>query len=145
MFSHYGLEDAQQFEDAVNDWNRSSNNALDYAISYADRTGKAGEQAITFSGKEMLFRFRSLAHMEGHSLIARYFDVTERFTEITSLAKATRSILEFYRNVFSLDLKRQTIRSLRYGNNLSGGLDKDFVPLRGAAQHLPHNGQGRRL
>ena len=133
MFSHYGLEDAQQFEDAVNDWNKSSNNALDYAMSYADRTGKAGEQAITFSGKEMLFRFRSLAHMEGHSLIvAKYFDVTERLSEITSMAKATTRILEFYRNVFFLDLRRQAIRSLRYGNNLTGGLDKDFVPLRGA-------------
>lgn len=130
MFEHYGVAGEQGFEDAVNEWNALSNYALDTAMRYADKTGEAGEQAVTFFGKEMLFRFRSLARTNGHSLIvARYYDVTRRMREVTSLAKATTSILEFYLNVFTLDLGRRTLHSLRYGNDLSGGLGQGEMPL----------------
>lgn len=142
MIAQYGARDADEFERDVNEWNASSNNALDAAMQYSIRTGGAGEQAISFFGKEVLFRFHVLRQVDGHCLVvAHCHDVSSRMTEIANLAMGTASILQFYQSVFRIDVRRQTIQSLRFGNNISGSEDLGVIALRdgdgGFAKLLP--------
>ena len=131
MILDYGTNGRLQFEEAVNEWNRTSNHALDRAMKYSIETGKAGEQAVSFLGKDMVFRFRVVKQLDGHNLVvAHYFDISSRMAEITNLAKSTNRILEFYRNVFYLNIENQTIQSLRFGNNISGSEELGAVALR---------------
>lgn len=133
MIKWYGADDSKDFEDAVNEWNRTSSNALSTAMRYAIQTGKAGEQAVSFNGKDMLFRFRAISQVDGHNLIvANYYDVSRRMMEMANMAMATASILEFYRNVFYIDLGSKTLQSLRFGNNISGADDLEMMPIRNA-------------
>ncbi len=131
MILDYGADGPQQFEDAVNEWNKTSNNVWDMAVQYSIQSGKAGEQAVSFFGKDLLFRYRVIKQVDGHNLVvARYSDISSRMSEIAAIAKSTSSILEFYRNVFYLDVERQTIQSLRFGNNFTGGEELGVVALR---------------
>lgn len=130
MMRWYGSDGAQEFENAVNEWNSSSSNALAPAMQYAIETGKAGEQAIIFKGKEMLFRLRAVRSVEGHNLIvATYFDMPDHLKEVKRISRALMSLLEFYRDVFYLDLGGKTIQSLRFGTNLSGSSDVGMIPI----------------
>lgn len=131
MIKQYGAKDVGQFEDAVNHWNELSYNELDKTVRYAIKTGKEGEQAISFFGKDMLFRFRAVSKVEGHSLIAaRYFDFSRITAKVSDLAKMTSSILEFYRNVFYVDVSKQAIQNLRFGNYITGSDELETVALR---------------
>lgn len=131
MIKQYGAKDLGQFEDAVNHWNELSYNDLDKTVRYAFKTGTEGEQAISFFGKDMLFRFRAVSQVEGHCLIAaRYFDFSRITAKVSDLAKTTSSILEFYRNVFYVDVSRRTIQSLRFGNYITGSDELETVAVR---------------
>ncbi|MBM6999959.1 EAL domain-containing protein, partial [bacterium] len=130
MISRIGAHDPQEFERAVNEWNSSSGRAPDEVVRYAVQTGGAGEHVISLLGKELLFRFRVLKQVDGHSLVAvRYYDVSGRLAEIADLSLATSSILQFYQSVFRLDLRRRTIQSLRFGSNISGDEDLGVMAL----------------
>lgn len=130
MMRWYGSDSAREFENAVNEWNSSSSSALAPAMQYAIETGEPGEQAIIFKGKGMLFRFRAVKSVEGHNLIvATYFDMPDHLKEAERISRALMSLLEFYRDVFYLDLGGKTIQSLRFGINISGSSDVGMIPI----------------
>ena len=138
MSRRYGAADAKHFENAVNEWNRLSGYDLDKAVSYAIQTGKVGEQAIRFFGKEMVFRFRCRGQVDGHCLIvAQYFDYDKRAMKLADLTRTMTSVLEFYRNVFLVDLRGKTVRSLRFGNYVTDDDELDGEMIRGDGSELP--------
>ena len=117
MFPQYGMNGPKAFEDAVNEWNWLSGKDLDKAVLFATKSGKVGEQAITFFGREMLFRFRSVSQVGGHSVIvASFSDLTEQTKRLVELRAAAASIFAYYKNVFYVSLSDGTVRDIVFEN-----------------------------
>lgn len=117
MFPQYGMDGPRDFEDAVNEWNLLSNNDLDKAVWFATKSGKVGEQAINFFGKEMLFRFRSVSQGDGHSIIvANFSDLTEQTKRLVELRAAAVSVFAYYQNIYYINLDDGMVQNIVFAN-----------------------------
>lgn len=129
MFPQYGANGPKDFEDAVNDWNSLSGNDLDRAAVFAKKSGKVGEQSITFFGREMLFRFRCVSQVDGHCVIvASFSDMSEQMKGLVELRAAAVSVFAYYQSIFYINLLDGMVQDVVFAN-FSTDPEKQSVPL----------------
>ncbi|MGI6112310.1 MAG: EAL domain-containing protein, partial [Bilifractor sp.] len=122
-----GYSDVDELEKIINDLRNPASLELYKAAKYTVISWHAGEVSLAFHGQERLLRYRPLGRYQDVKIFSVNIYARTSGEEFSAKSRMLMNLLYFCRYIYSIDLDRRTVQSIRFTEASAG--QSNAMPL----------------